>query len=297
MAVDQGGDTVRLPQPAARVIALIPSVNELLLAMGAGPRIVARTNYDVDPALSRLPSIGGGLDPSLEALLALRPDLVIAWGGRAHDALRQRLERAGIATFGIGTQDTTEIFRSIAALGVLTGHEREADSLHAEISAELAEVARSVAGLPSPTVLYALSIDPPMTAGPNTYVSELIGVAGGRNVFHDLANDFPGVALEEIVRRDPDVLLLPSGEAGDAPHITRLQQTPGWRELRAVRDGRVIVIPALLLDRPGAHMGQVARAIRDGLHPGAGTPNGTAPDDARGSPRDSAGFVPAGRRE
>lgn len=286
MAVDQGGDTVRLPRPAARVIAVLPSVNELLLAMGAGARIVARTDYDDDPSLAELPSIGGGLDPSLEALLVLRPELVVTWGGRAHDALRNRLEAVGIETFGVGTQDTSEIFRSIHALGVLTGHEREADSLHGSLSAELAEVAGSVEGLSRPSVLYALSIDPPMTAGPHTYVSELIGVAGGRNVFADLANDFPSVGMEEIVRRDPDVLLLPTGARGAEARLAQLRRTPGWRDLRAVRDGRVVAISTELLDRPGPHMGEVARLMRDGFHPEA-----SAAGDDRGS---SNGNAPAG---
>lgn len=257
---------MRLPGPAERVVAVLPSVNEFLLAMGAGDLIVARTDYDVQPELASLPSIGGGLDPSLEVLLDLRPDLVVTWHGPAHDMLRERLRSVGIATFGVGTQDTAEVFRSVHALGVLTGRVREADSVRAAISAEFAAIAASVQGMRRPGVLYALSIAPPMTTGPRTYVSELTGVAGGINVFADLGNDFPSISLEEIVRRDPDFILLPADPASVEARIAMLERTPGWSGLRAVRERNVIAISSLLLDRPGPHMGMVARMIHEGLH-------------------------------
>lgn len=266
VAEDKGGHTVRLDAPATRVVAVLPSVNELLVAMGAQAVIVARTDYDTHPALAALPSIGGGLDPSVEMLISLRPDLFVAWGGRAHDTMRRRLEASGIATFGVGTQDTTDIFQSIHALGVLTGFDREADSLHAALSAELAATAESVRGLSRPTVLYALSVDPPMTTSAGTYVSELIAVAGGRNLFDDLGNDFPSVGLEEIVRRDPDFILLPTGTLSEAQRVERLRATAGWRDLSAVREGRIITVPSTILDVPGPRMGEAARMIRDGLH-------------------------------
>lgn len=266
VAEDKGGHTVRLDAPAARVIAVLPSVNELLIAMGAELLIVARTDYDTHPAIADLPSIGGGLDPSIEALISLRPDLFVAWGGRAHDRMRERLEASGIATFGVGTQDTADVFQSIRALGTLTGFDREADSLHSAISAEFAEVAESVSGMTRPTVLYALSVDPPMTTSAGTFVSELIGVAGGINLFDDLANDFPSVGLEEIVRRNPDFILLPTGTLSEAQRLERLRSTAGWRDLSAVREGRIITVPSSILDRPGPRMGEVARIIRDGLH-------------------------------
>lgn len=267
VVVDQAGDTVSLSQPARRVVSVLPSVNEFLLAMGAGELIAARTDYDVQQELENLPSIGGGLDPSLEVLINLSPDLVITWHGPAHNRLREQLRAVGIATFGVGTQDTAEVFRSLHSLGELIGNTRAADSLRNTISAEFADVVASVRGLPRPTVLYALSIAPPMTTGPHTYVSELVGVAGGTNVFADLTNDFPAIALEEIVRRDPAVILLPADSTNAGARIRSLHSTPGWRDLPAVREGRVITISSLLLDRPGPHMGTVARMIRNGLHP------------------------------
>ncbi len=266
IVTDLAGRTVRLPEPASRVVALLPSANDALLAMGAGAAIVARTSYDEDPRLADRPSVGGGLDPSIETLLALRPDMVITWNGGAHDVLRTRLATAGIQTFSIGTQDTTALLIGIQRLGLLTGHTVAADSLARSLSADFAAVAASVAGRAPVRVMYALSTDPPMTAGRGTFIDELIGVAGGENIFADL-NGFPAVGLEEVVRRDPDALLIPVAPGNERARLAQLRALPGWRELRAVRDGRVVMVSSALLDRPGPTSGEAVRRIRDGLHP------------------------------
>lgn len=269
IVTDFAGRTVRLAGPARRIVALLPSANDALLAMGAGEAIVARTTYDEDPRLAERPSVGGGLDPSIEALLALAPDVVITWDGGAHDVLRTRLTAAGIQTFSIGTQDTTALFAGIARLGVLTGHASAADSLGGALSADFAAVVASVAGRAPVRVMYALSTDPPMTAGRGTFIDELIGVAGGENVFAELSG-FPAVGLEEVVRRDPDALLIPVSPGNEVARLAQLRALPGWRELRAVREGRVVMVSSDLLDRPGPASGEAVRQIRDGLHPPTG---------------------------
>lgn len=262
--VDDAGDTVRLSRPAHRIVSLIPSANETLLALGAGDRIVGRTRYDEAPELAALPSVGGGLDPSLETLVSLRPELVIAWASEKRSAVRYRLEEMGIPVFAVDPQDTADVFRSIHALGALTGRSPAADSLAASIRGELEEVRASVAGRPRPSVFFVVWNDPPMTAGPETFVAQLIGVAGGRTVFPDLRANWPQVSMEEIVRRQPEVVVLPVGEDG-ALSLERLRDAPGWRDLRAVREGRVATVPADLVSRPGPHVGAAARALRDAI--------------------------------
>ncbi len=269
IVTDLAGRTVRLAGPARRVVALLPSANDALLAIGAGEAIVARTTYDEDPRLADRPSVGGGLDPSIETLLALTPDLVITWDGGAHDVLRTRLTGAGIQTFSIGTQDTTALLAGIERLGVLTGRAEAADSLAQALSADFAAVAASVRGRAPVRVMFALSTDPPMTAGAGTFIDELIGVAGGENAFAELRG-FPTVGLEEVVRRDPDALLIPVSPGNEAARLAQLRALPGWRELRAVREGRVVMVSSELLDRPGPASGEAVRQIRDGLHPPAG---------------------------
>jgi iron complex transport system substrate-binding protein len=267
--VDDAGRQVKLARPARRVISLIPSATEVLVAVGAGDRLVGRTDFDHGPAVDALPSVGGGMNPSIEAVVALRPDLVLGWETKGDQSTRRRLEELGVPVFAVEADDTTDVFRTVDNLGRLTGRARAADSLAAGLRRELAEVAASVVGRPRPTVFFLVWNDPPMTAGPQTFISQVLGVAGGRNVFADVAGEWPNVALEEIVRRQPDFLVLPQGEKGGAHDVDQLRGSPGWRELRAMREGRVVTIDAEMMNRPGPRLGEAARALRDALHPGA----------------------------
>ncbi len=267
--VDDAGREVRLPRPARRVVSLIPSATEVLVALGAGDRLVGRTDFDHGPAVDSLPSVGGGMTPSIEAVLALRPDLVLGWETRGDQSTRRRLEELGIPMFAVEADDTTDVFRTVGNLGRLVGRAPAADSLAAGLRRELAEVAVSVAGRPRPTVFFLVWNDPPMTAGSRTFISQVLGVAGGRNAFADVEGEWPNVALEEIVRRQPDFLVLPQGEKGGAHDVEQLRASPGWRELRAMREGRVVTIDAEMMNRPGPRLGEAARALRDALHPDA----------------------------
>jgi len=264
--VDDAGRTVTLAHPARRIVALIPAVTETVIALGAGERLVGRTDYDKGPAVERLPSVGGGLDPSIETLVSLHPDLVLGWETSGRTELRDRLTALGIPVFAIKTEDTTDVFRSIRNLGRLTAREHAADSAAAAIRRGLDEVRASVAGAPRPSVFFMVWNDPPMTAGPKTFVSQVIEVAGGRNAFADQAALWPNVSLEEIVRRQPGFVVVPVGEQGTV-RLDALKTAVGWRELRALREGRGVSVPAQVVNQPGPHLAEAARAMRDAIHP------------------------------
>lgn len=264
--LDDAGRTVTLPHPARRIVALVPSVTETVVALGAADRLVGRTDFDHGPAVDRLPSIGGGLDPSVETLVSLRPDLVLGWETTGRPELRDRLTALGIPVFSIKTEDTTDVFRAVRNVGRLTGRTRAADSLAASLRGELEAVRASVAGAARPTVFYMAWNDPPLTAGPKTFVSQVIEVAGGRNVFADQAALWPTVSIEEIVRRQPEFVVVPRGEQG-AERVEAMKRAPGWRELRALREGRGVMVPAEVVNQPGPRLGEAARAMRDAIHP------------------------------
>ncbi|HET7463346.1 MAG TPA: cobalamin-binding protein [Longimicrobium sp.] len=264
--VDDAGRTVTLPHPARRIVALVPAVTETVIALGAAERLVGRTDYDKGAAVERLPSVGGGLDPSIEKLVSLHPDVVLGWETSGRTELRDRLTALGIPVFSVKTEDTTDVFRSLRNLGRLTARERAADSVAASIRGELDAVRASVAGAARPSVFFVVWNDPPMTAGPRTFVSHVIEVAGGRNAFADQRALWPNVSLEEIVRRQPDFVVVPVGEQGTV-RLEALKTAVGWRELRAVREGRIVTVPAQVVNQPGPHLARAARAMRDAIHP------------------------------
>jgi iron complex transport system substrate-binding protein len=171
-----------------------------------------------------------------------------------------------VPVFTLRTEDTTDVFRNVANLGRLTARDSAAAALAARLRAELDTVRRSVTGQPRPSVFYVVFNDPPMTAGPETFIAQLIGVAGGRSTFDDVPQLWPTVAMEEIVRRRPDLVVLPVGEFRSNA-VSVLRARAGWRDVPAVRAGRVVTVPANLLSRPGPNLGAAARALRAALHP------------------------------
>lgn len=257
--------------PTRRVVSLIPSVTEVIQALGAGDRLVARTDYDTDPALADLPSVGRGLTPSLERLTMLQPDLVVSWPDNISRSITTRLADLGIDVYTPEIQTLADMYETTRALGRRLGTEGAADSLVDGIRNELQALRAALEGRPPRTVFYIVWYDPPTTAGPGTYIHELIEIAGGTNAFADARALWPQVSLEEVVRRQPDMLIVPKGTGLDLD-VKRLHTSVGWRDLRAVREGRIAEVDAELFGRPGPRVGEAARRLARILHPEAFEP-------------------------
>lgn len=260
--VDDAGRTVGVPAPVDRIVSLVPSVTETILAIGAGGRLVARTRYDDHPEIASLPSVGGGLDPGVESIVALDPDLVVTWNA-GEGRLAERLVATGVPVYAAEIQDTAAIHSTIRRIGVLTGREAAADSVSGALRDTLAAIAAESAGRGRPTVFYWMAGDPPRTAGASTFIGQAVEIAGGRVAFADLDARWPAVSLEAVVARDPDVIVAPVGHG--LPGAAALARTPGWRDLSAVREGRVVEIPADLFARPGPRLGEATRQLRERL--------------------------------
>lgn len=249
-----------------RVVALVPSLAEIVVALGGTEHLVARTDYDTHPAILDLPSIGGGLDPSVEALVGLEVGVVLMAGGRDTPALGEQLEALGIRAIPFSTETVADIHASAIRLGDLLGLHTEADSLSRAIETGLDAVRQSVEGRPRVPAMYVVWSDPPMTAGPNTFIDDLIDIAGGRNVFGDVELPWPTVGFESIVDRAPDVVLWPQGEV-TVENVEQLARTPGWRDVPAVQAGKVALVDANLFNRPGPGVVEAARTLANILHP------------------------------
>ena len=261
---DDAGHTVSLPAPARRVFSVIPSVTESVVALAGPGVLVARTRFDRAPELAHLPSLGGTIQPNLEALAGLEPDLVIAWAGAAQRTVGDRADALGIPVYRAEVQTIADVRSHLRRLGILLGRTERASALVDALDGAFAEVAASVRGREPVSVYYSVWHDPPQTTGPGTFIDEVIAHAGGRNVFGDAARQWPRVSLEAIVRRDPDALVI-ARHAPDAPGTPWLEG-PGWRELRAVRTGRYLVVDGDLFNRPGPRAAEAARRLARFLH-------------------------------
>jgi len=243
--IDAVGTVHHLDGPARRVISLVPSATLSLGALGAGNLLVARTDFDTAQWVQHLPSVGGGIRPSHEAMVALEPDLVIRFAGEQDVETPAVLDQLGIRHVAIRPDRIADIRESLTILGAVTGHSDEAERLIIQIDAALITVRAAAARREPVRVAYVLGGTPPWVAGPGTYVHEILEVAGGVNVFADLGRLYASVSPEEFVARDIDVILTPIAAA-----------LPGG----LARGARVIEVGDLL-ELPGPDVGQVAREV------------------------------------
>jgi len=265
---DDLGRTVDLPAPAHRVVSLAPSLTECLFAIGAGEQIVGRTAYCDYPAEAlRIPSIGGMTDPSIESIVARRPDLIVmSMEGNTPDDF-PRLTSLGIPVYVSNPRTLAGIYRSLDHLGVLT--DRQAQARHLIDSLRHRE--QELRGMRAPRNLSALvlvSLQPLMVAGGNTLLNELLTLAGARNPAASLPGHYPAISREMVIADPPDVLFLTGDLPADPATLTSF--FPEWKRLRAVREGRIYSLDAAVVSRPGPRSLEALRLLIHGLS--GGTP-------------------------
>ncbi len=255
--VDDFGDTVRLDSAARRIVSLNPVTTELLFALGAGDRLVGRTRWDqFPPAALAVPDLGDGMGPNVEAVLGQRPDLAVLYATPANRIAAQQLRRAGVMTVSIRTDRIGDFARVVPVLARLVGDSATGALVVDTVMASLSAVRARADTSGAPVAFWHVWEAPLMTIGGGSFLGELLLTAGVRNAFGDAASPSPQVALEEVARRDPDVIL-----AGPLT-AARIRAHPGWASLRAVREGRVLVPDTMLVGRPGVRMGEAARHLR-----------------------------------
>jgi iron complex transport system substrate-binding protein len=231
---------VEVPDHPHRVICLIPSVVDVVYSLGAGADVVAISDFTKYPkeALQK-PSIGLPLNPSIEAIVALRPDLVLGSGDLNVLESADSLQRLGIPVFMADPHGIEGIYASIISIGKALNRDAEAAALVARLRARLAAVKSSVADKPKLRVFMAIWYDPVMTIGRKAFIGEIIEAAGGRSVTDDIAQEWPEISLESIVSRQPDAILFIKGSKLTAE---QLKTRPGWEHVKAVQQGHVYYV-------------------------------------------------------
>lgn len=237
---DDTGRTMRIPDHVHRVVCLTPSVTNTIYALGAASDAVGVTDYTYYPPEARQkPHVGDVLHPSLEKIVSLRPDLVIAVSSLNDAETVRGLERTGIPVFLLNVSSLSELYRAVTTLGKLLDRQKEATVLVAQLRARENKVRAQWQTGNRPSVFLVLSMDPCITAGRNAFLTELISAAGARSVTEDLPRDWLQVNLEAIIPKKPDYILLMKGSPFG---LKEMQRRAGWNSLEAVRSGRVIEV-------------------------------------------------------
>jgi iron complex transport system substrate-binding protein len=268
VVVDETGRRVNVPDHPQRLVSLAPSITETLYALGLGDRLVGDTDYcDYPPEAKLKPHVGNLLNPSLEKIVSLKPDLVLGIAEANRIQTADQLERLGIPLYGLTDHTLQDTLGSIMHLGRVLDCDHAAVALDENLTRRILAVERRVAGEPRPKVLFVVWHQPLTTAGPHTFISDVIHDAGGVSISDDLQGDWPRLTLEAALDRDPDVILFPSHvELG--PSLDELKRLPGWRDFRAVKQNRLYAVSESII-HPSPRLVDALEQVAAILHPEA----------------------------
>ncbi len=245
--VDDYGHTVSLPAPARRVVSLSPHLTELMYAAGAGDRMVGALAYsDYPPAARALPRVGSEAAIDLEAVIALRPDLVVAWPNAGSTRAVERIASLGIPVFRSEPRELEDIARTLETLGRLAGTTQAAEAAASDFRERAARLARRYAHRPVVRVLYQVWDRPLVTVNGDHVISKVMRLCGGRNVMADLPGIAPEIDRERVLRADPEVILASGADDARPAWLDDWNAFPG---LAAVRLKQLHAIRPDLLQR------------------------------------------------
>lgn len=274
--VDRMGNVVTFTEPPERIVSLAPSNTEIVFAIGAGDNVVGVTdfcNYPYDFAAwvdaGNMSSIGNYWNPSVEPIVALEPDLVLASSGSLDAAAT--LKNLGYAVLVIEGHTIDEVLQDILLVGRATYKNAEASDLVIEMRAKMDAVATQLmAETTTPKVYHEVWGDPLMSVGPGTFIDELITLAGGTNIFNDATTSWPTISSEAVIEKNPDVMFFPDmymGVGNFYETIEAVASRPGWDSITAVQNNALYEITADIISRSGPRLVDALEEIAKMVHP------------------------------
>lgn len=264
--------TITLAQPAQKIVSLAPSNTEILYAVGAGEQVIGRDAFSDYPQEAQvLPDVGGGWgELNNELIVSLQPDLVLAAQINTAEQVKT-LEDLGLTVYYLANPNDMEgLYANLLEVARLTGHESETQALNEALRSRVAEVKDKIAQTDDrPLVFYELdSTDPnaPWTSGPGTFIDLLIGMAGGENLGSDLEGEWVQVSVEDLIAKDPDIILLGDYVWGGV-QPEDVEARPGWQVMAAVENQQVYPFDDNLVSRPGPRLVDGLEELARLLHP------------------------------
>lgn len=270
--VDDTGYTINEGNPQ-RIVSLAPSNTEILFAIGAGDRVVGVTDYcNYPPEVvekkkkGELVSIGGYTTINIEKVVSLKPDLVVATYGNGIENI-ETLRRMGLTVIAFDPKSVEDVMKDIILIGVATGEKENATKLVQEMLERIEKVRESVKDKPKVRVAYILWYDPIWVSGKNTFIDEVIRLAGGENVFN--FDGWRTVSVEDLIAANPDVIIVSSGSGmGGGKDVVYEWVVSDDRlsGIKAVKEGRVYVVDADIINRPSYRLAEAIEVVADLIH-------------------------------
>ena len=255
---------VAIPDNPQRIISLVPSVTEILFQLGLEEHLVAVTDACTYPeAALKLPNVGNYADPGLEAILLFKPDLVIAAADMNRPALIRRLELLDIPVYVTQSRTVAETLETIETIGIITGGEKQGKQLANSLRQRIREIQHLTAELTPPTTLACVMLQPLTVAGPDTFINDIISLAGGKNIVPRGPSRYPTWNSEALLTANPQTIVVSTYPGQPNPEYFFSK----WPQLQAVKNHRIIRIEADWIHRPGPRLILGIEALAKAFHP------------------------------
>ena len=264
---DSLGRQVTLKGEPRRIVTLAPSLTEIIYFLGLGNRVVGVTKFSYyPPEAAHKPRVGSYIDLNVEKIISLSPDLVIGTADGNQPGVVDLLEQAGIAVFIVNPRNIRQTIDTVETVGRLCGVPRKANALSAQLSQRVDRIIEKTKSRRKPLVFLQINLRPIMAINRNTFLHDLIQLAGGRNMTEDEPITYPRISLEEVIRKKPEVIIISSMERGGRFEAARLEWLK-WSSIPAVKNGRVHLIDSDLIDRPSPRIIEGLEIMARFIHP------------------------------
>ena len=267
IAKDDAGQKIVVQKPIKRIVSLSPGNTEILFALGLADKVVGVDDFSNYPKETKTKEkVGGFSNPNIEKIISLKPDLVLADASLQAKEVAE-LKRLKIIVFSTDSKNLKDIVAAIKKVGNITDSDDQAEKVTGKITAQIEEVRSKISDLKKderPVVFYELYNEPLMSAGPSTFIGDMISLAGGNNIAGESKEDYPQFSLEVLVDKDPKVYLAGSGSMTDPGD---LKKRPGWENLTAVKEGNVFVLDEDIINRPGPRIAEGLALVARAIHP------------------------------
>jgi iron complex transport system substrate-binding protein len=256
---------VRVPADVKRIVSLAPNLTEIVFALNLGDRLAGDTDYcDYPAAATQKPHVGGPVNPNLEEIAKLAPDLILATSINRRETV-DSLDRLGMSVYYIDPQSVDAMIASTERLGSVLGAAKSGVALAETLRARLADLDRRLTGATPRGALFVVQTDPLISVGRSTFIADAIRLAGGRSVV-EMASPWPHMSLEEIVRLQPEFLVFAEAHGRDMKvDVDSLRSRPGWRDLEAIRLGHIVIVSDAI-NRPAPRMLDAVEQLAHAFH-------------------------------
>ena len=260
------GRVVSIAPKPQRVVSLAPNLTEILFALGLENQVAGVTSYcDFPEAAKQKEKVGDTIHPNLEKIISLKSDLVVVSTSSQLQNITRRLDELGIPVYVTNPRTTRDVIASIRSLGEITGSSDRASELADGMERRVSTVEQRVKSLNRPSILYVLQTGPLVTAGRNTFINDLINIAGGKSVSGDETADYPQFSRETVVARAPEIIVAPAIHGSELVKESDLRRD--FATTPAIRSNKIVWVNPDLVDRPGPRIVDGLEQLAEGLHP------------------------------